>query len=81
MMKYAFAAFAGLLGVANAQTCDNVEEYTVSAGPFVHAAGLDRSTVLRHVLSWKCPSPPLDPPSPPRLPCTGILTVYLFFAL
>merc|ERR1719329_964794 len=28
-MKYAFAAFAGLFGVANAQTCDNVEEYTL----------------------------------------------------
>ena len=33
MMKFALAAFAGLLGVANAQTCENVEEYTVRALP------------------------------------------------
>jgi hypothetical protein len=31
MMKVAFVAFAGLFGLATAQTCENVEEYSVRA--------------------------------------------------
>jgi hypothetical protein len=30
-MKVAFVAFAGLFGLATAQTCENVEEYSVRA--------------------------------------------------
>jgi hypothetical protein len=49
MMKVAFVAFAGLFGLATAQTCENVEEYSVRAPTPCRRAARRQ---LRRTSSW-----------------------------
>ena len=55
MMKTAFIAAAGLVGVSTAQTCDNIDEYTVR--PF--ARGLTLAAGLTH--AWPGASSSVHP--------------------